>query len=67
MHEPSASGFLAIYGDDMEKAAGLGPWDKNAPAQFEGVLRWMNRNPKHQANANLRLGRHEPAFASSAY
>lgn len=43
--EPSDPAFLAIYGDDMEKAAGLGPWDKNAPGQFEGVLRWMNENP----------------------
>ncbi|MBZ5659465.1 MAG: hypothetical protein LAO08_03590 [Acidobacteriia bacterium] len=43
--EAHAPGFLALYGDDMEKAAGLGPWDKNAPEQFEGVLRWMNENP----------------------
>jgi hypothetical protein len=39
------SAFIAIYGDDMEKAAGLGPWDKNAPGQFEGVLRWINESP----------------------
>jgi hypothetical protein len=44
--EPSASAFLAIYGDDMEKVAGLGPWDKNAPEQFESVLRWMSENPQ---------------------
>ena len=43
---PAVPGFLAIYGDDMEKAAGLGPWDKNAPKQFEAVLRWMNENPR---------------------
>ena len=40
-----APGLLAIYGDDMEKAAGLGPWDRNAPTQFEGVLRWMTETP----------------------
>jgi len=43
--EPSGPGFIAIYGDDMEKSAGLGPWDKNAPGQFEGVLRRMSENP----------------------
>jgi hypothetical protein len=44
-HEASASAFLAIYGDDMEKVAGLGPWDKNAPKQFEGTIRWISENP----------------------
>jgi len=41
----SAPSLLAIYGDDMEKAAGLGPWDKRAPAQFENVLRAIQENP----------------------
>jgi hypothetical protein len=40
--EERGTGLLALYGDDMEKAAGLGPWDKNAPAQFEELLGWMN-------------------------
>jgi hypothetical protein len=42
-HLPDSS-FIAIYGDDMEKAAGLGPWDSNAPRQFEDVLRWVAQN-----------------------
>jgi hypothetical protein len=32
----------------MEKAAGLGPWDKNAPQQFEDTLRWVSDNPQLQ-------------------
>jgi hypothetical protein len=44
--ESSGPAFLAIYGDDLEKAAGLGPWDKNAPGQFENVLRWMSECPE---------------------
>jgi hypothetical protein len=36
---------IALYGDDMEKAAGLGGWDKDAPAQFESLLRWLGENP----------------------
>src|SRR5205085_10933617 len=37
--------FIAVYGDDMEKAAGVGAWDKNAPEQFERVLRWISETP----------------------
>lgn len=40
----NTSAAIAIYGDDMEKSAGLGPWDKNAPAQFEAVLRWIGES-----------------------
>ena len=31
---------LAIYADDMEKAAGVGSWDKQGPAQFTTLLLW---------------------------
>jgi hypothetical protein len=37
--------LIAVYGDDMEKAAGVGAWDKNAPQQFERVLRWISETP----------------------
>jgi Glycosyl hydrolase family 57 len=37
--------LVAVYGDDMEKAAGVGAWDKNAPKQFERVLRWISETP----------------------
>lgn len=32
--------FLAVYGDDMEKPAGVG-WDENGPGQFEQLLKWI--------------------------
>jgi hypothetical protein len=35
---------LAVYADDMEKAAGVSPWDSRGAAQFEDVLRWMAEN-----------------------
>src|SRR5919197_314572 len=39
-HHP-ADGRIAIYGDDMEKVAGLDPWDASGPARFEALLRWL--------------------------
>lgn len=33
--------FLAVYGDDMEKPAGVG-WDPDGPSQFEQFLRWLS-------------------------
>jgi hypothetical protein len=33
--------FLAVYGDDMEKPAGVG-WDAGGPEQFEEFLRWVS-------------------------
>ena len=33
--------FLAIYGDDMEKPAGVG-WDPDGPSQFEQFLGWLS-------------------------
>jgi hypothetical protein len=36
---------IAIYGDDMEKAAGLGAWSTEGPEQFESVLRWIGEMP----------------------
>ena len=35
---------LAVYADDMEKAAGVCPWDSRGATQFEEVLRWMAGN-----------------------
>jgi hypothetical protein len=37
--------LIAIYGDDMEKPAGVRPWDSEGPAQFEALLRWVSENP----------------------
>jgi hypothetical protein len=39
------SSLIAVYGDDMEKAAGVGAWNKNAPQEFERVLRWISETP----------------------
>ncbi len=38
------NGLIAIYGDDMEKAAGVG-WDRNGPSQYEGFLEWISKSP----------------------
>jgi len=43
------SPLLALYADDMEKAAGLGAWNKDAPGQFESVLRWIASNKSFRA------------------
>jgi len=40
--------LIAVYGDDMEKVAGLDGWNKNAPEQFEAVLRWLSETPSVQ-------------------
>jgi len=36
--------LIAIYADDLEKPAGAG-WDRDGPAQYESVLKWVNENP----------------------
>ena len=41
----SSRSLIATYGDDMEKAAGLGPWNPNGPQHFERVLRWISETP----------------------
>jgi Glycosyl hydrolase family 57 len=43
--DSSQSALIAVYGDDMEKAAGLGAWNKDGPKQFEAVLRWISETP----------------------
>jgi hypothetical protein len=40
---PSSS-VIGIYGDDLEKAAGIGGWDSRGPAQYEAVLQWITQN-----------------------
>jgi len=35
---------LAVYADDMEKAAGVSPWDSRGATQFEDVLLWIAEN-----------------------
>jgi hypothetical protein len=37
--------LIAIYGDDMEKPAGVPPWGSAGPSQFEAFLRWVSENP----------------------
>lgn len=44
-HDPSRRDLIAVYGDDLEKAAGVGAWNKDAPEQFERVLRWISETP----------------------
>ena len=39
--------LIAIYADDMEKAAGVG-WDSKGPVQYESVLKWISENPNIQ-------------------
>jgi hypothetical protein len=36
---------IAIYGDDLEKAAGTGPWSADGPAHYEAFLRWLSQHP----------------------
>jgi starch synthase len=44
--EPEGQGdLIAIYGDDLEKTAGIGGWDKRGPSQYKVFLRWLNQNP----------------------
>ncbi len=35
---------IAIFGDDLEKAAGVGGWDTQGPSQYEALLRWIDEN-----------------------
>ncbi len=37
--------FIAIYGDDLEKAAGIGPWDTQSLSRYELFLEWLQQNP----------------------
>lgn len=36
---------IAIYGDDFEKAAGIGGWDSRGPSQYEAFLKWLSQTP----------------------
>ena len=36
--------LIAIYADDMEKPAGVRPWNSEGPSQFEAFLRWVSEN-----------------------
>jgi hypothetical protein len=46
---------IAIYGDDLEKAAGVGSWDQQAIRHYETLLRWLVENPWVQP---VRLSEH---------
>ncbi len=35
--------LIAMYGDDMEKAAGVG-WDERGPSQYETLIKWVSEN-----------------------
>ncbi len=39
---------IAVYGDDMEKVAGLGGWDTQGPVGFEALLQWLKANESIQ-------------------
>jgi hypothetical protein len=36
--------LIAIYGDDLEKAGGVGPWDAGGSSQYEALLKWVTQN-----------------------
>ncbi len=40
------SDHIALYADDMEKAAGVG-WDPNGPMQYENFVKWISTNRNH--------------------
>ena len=43
---PQADGNLvAIYADDLEKAAGVGMWDPSGPSHYAALLRWISQSP----------------------
>src|SRR5207247_1063928 len=35
---------IAVYGDDLEKTAGVGGWDSQNLAQYEELLAWLRDN-----------------------
>jgi len=41
---PNFGELVAIYADDLEKPAGAG-WDRDGPAQYESILKWVSENP----------------------
>jgi starch synthase len=44
---PTAPGddAVLVYADDMERAAGVGPWDPDTLARYEQFLRWLAAQP----------------------
>jgi starch synthase len=44
--DPQAEGdLIAIYGDDFEKAAGVGMWDPSGPSDYAALLKWLSQSP----------------------
>jgi starch synthase len=44
--DPQAEGdLIAIYGDDLEKAAGVGMWDASGPSHYAALLKWISQSP----------------------
>ncbi len=41
MNQEYDNGMIAVYADDMEKAAGVGGWDAEGPQQYEALLKWI--------------------------
>ena len=37
--------MVLVYADDMEKAAGVGPWTSTALSRYEAFLRWVAGHP----------------------
>jgi starch synthase len=37
--------LIAIYGDDLEKAAGVGMWDPSGPSDYAALLQWISQSP----------------------
>jgi starch synthase len=36
---------IAVYGDDLERAAGVGGWNARYPERYEELLQWLTANP----------------------
>jgi starch synthase len=44
MEKLSSRDLIAIYGDDLEKTAGVGSWNQQAIVHYETLLRWLGEN-----------------------
>lgn len=40
-----SAGGLLVYGDDLEKVAGVGPWDPAGPDRYRAFLGWLRSRP----------------------
>lgn len=48
LEEIKDENVLAVYGDDLERAAGVGGWEPVHPEGYEQLLRWLSSNQRIQ-------------------